>query len=105
MQNRIHNICDGAKQIYRKNKKDSKEIYSANFSSWRPEVYSKKGVLKKIRHLFIGILINFMIFITFKSRDKKCSKIEKAWFLLLQWVAKGSKMNEKMFIFIYLSNN
>ena len=29
-----------------------------------------------------------MIFITFKTRDKTYSKIEKAWFLLLQWVAK-----------------
>ena len=47
-----------------------------------------------------------MIFITFKTRDKTCSKIEKAWFLLLQWVAKSSKMNGKMmFILIYLSNN
>ena len=46
-----------------------------------------------------------MIFITFKTPDKTCSKIEKAWFLLLQWVARSSKMNEKMFILIYLSNN
>ena len=31
---------------------------------------------------------------------------KKAWFLLLQWVAKSSKMNGKMiFILIYLSNN
>ena len=30
-----------------KEKKDSKERYSTNFSSSRPEVYSKKGVLKK----------------------------------------------------------
>ena len=41
------NICDEAKQIYPKKKKDSKERYSTNFSSSRPEVYSKKGVLKK----------------------------------------------------------
>ena len=48
----------------------------------------------------------FMIFITFKTHDKTCSKIEKAWFLLLQWVAKSSKMNAKMmFILIYLSNS
>ena len=39
-------ICDGVKQIYPK-KKDSKERNSANFSSSPPEVYSKKGVLKK----------------------------------------------------------
>ena len=39
-----------------------------------------------------------------QTRDKACSKIEKAWFLLLQWVAKGSKMNGKMFILIYFSN-
>ena len=48
------NICDGAKQIYPK-KKNSKDRYSTNFSSSRPEVYSKKGVLKKIRHLFIDM--------------------------------------------------
>ena len=40
------NICDGAKQIYPK-KKDSKERYSSNFSSSHPEVYSKRGVVKK----------------------------------------------------------
>ena len=49
------------------------------------------------------ISLKFMIF---KTCDKTCSKIEKAWFLLLQWVAKSSKMNGKMmFILIYLSNN
>ena len=48
------NICDGAKQIYPK-KKDSMERYSTNFSSSRPEVYNKKGVLKKIRHQFIDM--------------------------------------------------
>ena len=42
------NICDGAKQIYPKKKKYSKERYSMNFSSSRPEVYSKNGVLKKL---------------------------------------------------------
>ena len=37
-----------------------------------------------------------MIFITFKSCDKTCSKIEKSWFLLIQWVVKINKkmMNE-----------
>ena len=30
-----------------KEKKDSKERYSMNFSSSHPEVYSKKGVFKK----------------------------------------------------------
>ena len=41
------NICDEAKHIYPQKKKYSKERYSTNFSSSRPEVYSKKGVLKK----------------------------------------------------------
>ena len=42
------NIGDGAKQIYpKRKKKDSKHRYSTNFSRSRPEVYSKKGVLKK----------------------------------------------------------
>ena len=40
-------ICNGTKQIHPKEKKDSKERYSTNFSSSRPEVYSKKSVLKK----------------------------------------------------------
>ena len=57
-----------------KEKKDSKERHSTNFSSSRPEVYTKKGVLKKIRHLFIGISLKFMIFITFKTRKKTCLK-------------------------------
>ena len=65
-------------------KKDSKERYSTKFSSSRREVYSKKRCPEKCRHLFIGISLNFMIFITFKARDKTCSEIEKAWFLLLQ---------------------
>ena len=76
-----------------------------NFTRSRPEVYSRKGALKKIGYLFIGISLKFMIFITFKTRVKTCSRIEKAWFLLLQWVAKSSKINGKMFILIYLSNN
>ena len=47
-----------------------------------------------------------MIFITFESRDKECSKIEKPWFLLVQWVAKTGKMSGKMItILINLSNN
>ena len=41
------NICNGATQIYSKKEKDYKERYSTNFSSSLPEVYSKKGVLKK----------------------------------------------------------
>ena len=81
-------------------KKYSKERYSTNFSSSHPEVYSKRGVLKTG-----GISPKILDFITFKTCDKTRSKIEKAWFLLLQWVAKGSKMNGKMFILIYLSNN
>ena len=47
---KIFSICDGAKQIYprpSKKKKDSKERYSTNFSSSRPEVNSKKSFLKK----------------------------------------------------------
>ena len=46
------------------------------------------------------------IFITFESRDKTCSKIEKPWFLLVQWVTKSVKMSGEMItILIYLSNN
>ena len=37
----------------------------------------------------------FMIFITFESRDKTCSKIEKTWFLLVKWVAKKKTVSEK----------
>ena len=29
----------------------------------------------------------FMIFITFESPDKTCSRIEKSWFPLVNWVA------------------
>ena len=29
-----------------------------------------------------------MIFITLESRDKSCSQIKKAWFLLVHWMAK-----------------
>ena len=44
-----------------------------------------------------------MIFITFESRDKTCSKIEKPWFLLVQWVAKCVKMSGKMiFLLIWV---
>ena len=47
-----------------------------------------------------------MIFITFESRDITCSKVEKPWFLLVQWMAKSGKMSGKMIaILIYLSNN
>ena len=31
-----------------------------------------------------------------ESRDKTCSKMEKTWFLLVDWVVKNSKMNEKI---------
>ena len=37
----------------------------------------------------------FMVFITFERRDKTCSNIEKNSFLLVHWVAKNSKTNEK----------
>ena len=54
----------------------------------------------------IEIAVQFMIFIAFETRDKTCSKIKKAWFLLVQWVAKSRKMRGKMInILIYLSNN
>ena len=36
----------------------------------------------------------FMIFITFKSHDKTCPKIEQKWFLLVHRVEKNSKMNK-----------
>ena len=36
------------------------------------------------------------IFITFESPNKTCSKIEKPWLLLGEWVAKNGKMSEKM---------
>ena len=42
-------------------------------------------------------LFKFMILIRFKSRHKTYSKIEKNWFLLVHWVAKNSKENEKIF--------
>ena len=42
-----------------------------------------------------------MIFITLKTSHKTCSKIQKAWFLLLQSVAQSRKMNSKMFLLIY----
>ena len=62
---------------------------------------------ENVRTVFdIEIAIQFMIFITFETRDKTCSKIKKVWFLLVQWVAKGGMMNGKMIIIlIYLSNN
>ena len=33
-----------------------------------------------------------MIFITLKTSDKKCLKIEKAWFLLVHWVVKNNRL-------------
>ena len=36
-----------------------------------------------------------VIFITFESRDKTCSKIEKTWSLLVHWVTKNGQVNEK----------
>ena len=50
------------------------------------------------RQLQLGRLfreVKFVIFITFESRDKTCSKIEKTWFQLVYWVAKNSLVNEK----------
>ena len=38
----------------------------------------------------------FMILITFKSRGKTYSEIKKKWFLLVHWVAKIVKINEKI---------
>ena len=32
----------------------------------------------------------------FGRRDKTCSRVEKAWFLFVHWVAKNSKTNEKI---------
>ena len=47
-----------------------------------------------------------MIFIMLESRDKTCSKLEKPWFQLVQWVVKSGKMSGKMITsLIYLSNN
>ena len=68
----------------------------------------KKVSLKNLplAYWHITISLKFMILITFKIRDKICSKIEKIWFLLLQWVAKSSIINGKViFILIYLNNN
>ena len=43
--------------------------------------------------MFGGGLKNlFMIFITFKTRDKTYLKIEKAWFLLVHWVTINSRL-------------
>ena len=42
----------------------------------------------QLGHLFREV--KFVIFITFESRDKTCSKIEKNWFQLVRWVAKNS---------------
>ena len=47
-----------------------------------PKVFCKKDVLPKL----------FMIFITLKTSDKKCLKIEKAWFLLVHWVVKNNRL-------------
>ena len=44
----------------------------------RTKVLCKKGIFKNL----------FMIFITFKTRQKIFLKIEKTWFLLVYWVAK-----------------
>ena len=44
----------------------------------------------------IEIGVQFMIFITFESRDKTLSKIEKSHVsLLVQWVAKSGKVSGK----------
>ena len=39
--------------------------------------------------------VKLVIFITFESRDKTCSKIEKTWSLLVHWVTKNGQVNEK----------
>ena len=40
--------------------------------------------------------VKFVIFIMFESRNKLCSKIEKACFLLVHWVAKNNSANENI---------
>ena len=59
--------------------------------------FKKKLLTKQKLNLYSDFLIgqyNFiqyvlsMIFIKFENRDKTSSKIEQAWFLLLQWVEK-----------------
>ena len=39
--------------------------------------------------------VKFVIFTTLESPDKTCPKIEKTWFLLVHWVTKKSRGNEK----------
>ena len=48
------------------------------------------------QQLQLGRLFRLLvIFITFESRDKTCSKIEKTWSLLVHWVTKNGQVNEK----------
>ena len=51
----------------------------------------KKSIYQNIRNVF-------SISITFENRDKTCSGIEKAWFLLAYWVTKNKKSAEKSFL-------
>ena len=99
------NICDGAKQIYPKKKKKilRKDTLRISVAAVRrctvkkvslknsPPVYWHITKIHDIHHV--------------QNSHKTCSKIQKAWFLLLQWVAQSRKMSRKMFILIYLSNN
>ena len=60
-------------------------------------VYREKTDFENVKTLVdIKIGVQFMIFITFESRDKTLSKIEKSLVsLLVQWVAKSSKVSGK----------
>ena len=55
----------------------------------------------------LEIAVQFIIFITFETCDKICSKIEKNLVqFLAQWITKSGKMSGKIIIIlIYLSNN
>ena len=55
----------------------------------------------------LEIAVQFIIFITFETGDKICSKIEKNLVqFLAQWMRKSGKMSGKIIIIlIYLSNN
>ena len=52
--------------------------------------FSEKCVSQQLQLGRLFREVKFVIFITFESRDKTCSKIEKTWFLLVHWVAKNS---------------
>ena len=55
----------------------------------------------------LEIAVQFIIFITFETCDKICSKIEKSLVqFLAQWMPKSGKMSGKIIIILlYLSNN